>query len=334
MIKPLLRPSLSTTLVFFFFLILLFLGLFAEVFESQAPEVDLAQIYANPVPVKELQRLKSLRLTNKQGDFLFENMHPEGHIVGPWQMVEPQPLRVKAAVIERIVDALSALRVRNFHRLEPINLTSYSLDNPTLTLRFNTWKNKSYVVKMGLINPIDNSAYLTLSSQDQIYQIDPLEMALESYDLAQLVESKILALNPDSLASLELYEEGNQVLKLLKKDEQWLDGAGVALTESKVKKFFERLEDMKSASILDDLNNSQKEFLGKVMAQAPYTLKIISGQGVRNYFFSELKGSIENTGLPKEAQGLYLMTSEDRDSFVLLDREQIRLFQTRSKDLK
>lgn len=332
--KTLIRPSLSTSLVFFFFLILLFLGLFAEVFESQTPEVDLAQIYANPVPVGELQRLKSLRLTNKQGDFLFENTHSEGHISGPWQMVEPQPLRVKTGVIERIVETLNVLRVRNFHRHEPINITSFSLDNPTLTLRFNTWKNKSYVIKVGLINPIDNSAYLTLSSQDQIYQIDPLEMALESYDIAQLVESKILALNIDTLASLELYDENALLLKLLKKDGGWVDQTGMVLTEEKVKRFFAKLEDMKSSSILDDLTTVQKEFLNKVMASSSYTMKIISNQGVRNYQFGEVKGNVEAAGLPKEAQGSFVMTSEDRDSFVILGSEQLRIFQTRAKDLK
>lgn len=332
--KILIRPSLSTSLVFFFFLILLFLGLFAEVFESQAPEVDLAQIYANPVPVDELQRLKSLRLTNKQGDFLFENTHAEGHISGPWQMVEPQPLRVKSGVIERIVESLNVLRVRNFHRYEPINITNFSLDNPTLTLRFNTWKNKSYVIKVGLINPIDNSAYLTLSSQDQIYQIDPLEMALESYDLPQLVESKILALNVDTLASLELYDQSALLLKLLKKDGAWVDQNGIALTEEKVKRFFARLEEMKSASILDDLTTTQKEFLNKVMASSSYTLKIISNQGVRNYQFGEIRGNVETSDLPKETMGSFVMTSEDRDSFLILDRGQLGIFQTRGKDLK
>src|SRR6476620_4054268 len=109
-----LRPSLSTILVAFFFLMLLFLGLFAEVFESQTPEVDIAQIYANPVPVNDLQHLKSLKLTNKHGTFLFENTAEDGNLAGPWQMLEPQALRLKNDVISKIIDALNVIRVRNF----------------------------------------------------------------------------------------------------------------------------------------------------------------------------------------------------------------------------
>ncbi|WP_408096313.1 DUF4340 domain-containing protein [Peredibacter sp. HCB2-198] len=330
--KALLRPSLSTFLVAFFFLILLFLGLFAEVFESQTPEVDIAQIYANPVPVNELQHLKTLKLTNKHGSFLFENTDPQGNLAGPWQMLEPQALRVKGDVVAKIIDALNVIRVRNFHRLEPINITSFSLDNPTLTLLFTNTRDKSFEIKMGLINPIDNSAYLSLSSQDQIYQIDPIEMTLESYDLAQLVESKVLAVNLDSLASLEIYGENTLDLKLLKKDDQWVDQSGTVLSEAKVKRFFERLEDMKSFSILDKLNTDQQVFMEKVMATPEYSLKLISASGVRTYVIAPIKGQIPGMNVVKS--DTYALSTDERQSFVLIDKDQLRMLSTKSSELK
>lgn len=330
--KSYIRPSLSTSLVVFFFFILLFLGLFAEVFESQVPEVDLAQIYANPVPMDELQKLKTLKITNKQGSFLLENTHPEGQLIGPWQMLEPQALKVKGDVPQKIIEALNVIRVRNFHRLEPINVTSYSLDNPTLSMTFGTVKNKTYEIKIGLINPIDNSAYMGLSSQDQIYQIDPMEMALESYDLSQLVESKVLALNLDSLASLEIYGQNKLNLKLLRKETQWLDQNGTVLSDVKVKKFFDKLEEMKSSSILDNLTTEQKEHMYKVMGNPSYTLKLISNQAVRNYLVAELSGSIP--GMTISTSGLYALSSEEKQSFVLINRDQLRILDTKITELK
>jgi hypothetical protein len=330
--KAYLRPSLSTSLVAFFFFILLFLGLFAEVFESQTPEVDLAQIYANPVPIAEFQRLKSLRFQNKQGSFFMENTHPEGKLEGPWQMIEPQALRVKSEFISKIIEALNVIRVRNFHRHEPINIRSFSLDNPTLSMTFTTARDKAYEVKMGLINPIDNSAYMSLSSQDQIYQIDPLEMALESYDLAQLVESKVLALNLESLASLEIYGQNKLNLKLLKKENQWLDQNGDTLSEGKVLRFFEDLKGMKSFSILENLTPEQMDFMVKTMASPNYTLKLISNQGVRNYLISEIKGELPGLNIP--GRNIYALSSEERKSFVLLEKDQLRLFNTKLFELK
>lgn len=330
--KAILRPSLSTVLVAFFFLILLFLGLFAEVFESQTPEVDIAQIYANPVPVNELQHLKSLKLTNKHGTFIFENTHSSGNLSGPWQMLEPQALRLKNDVVTKIIDALNVIRVRNFHRLEPINITSFSLDNPTLTLLFTNSKNKNFEIKMGLINPIDNSAYLSLSSQDQIYQIDPIEMALESYDLAQLVESKVLAVNIDSLQAFEIYGEEGLRLKLLRKEGAWVDQNGLMMTDVKVRKFFERLEEIKSFSILDKLTTEQQVFMEQTMATPTVSLKLISGQGVRTYVLGPVKGQIPGMSVVKA--GTFALSTDEKQSFILIDKDELKILSTKASDLK
>jgi hypothetical protein len=329
--KALLKPTLSTSLVVFFGCILLILGLFAEVFEGQGPEVDLAQIYANPVPVDELVHLKSLRLTNKHGTFLFENTHPEGNLAGPWQMLEPQNLKVKGDVINKIVEALNIIRVRNFHPLEPINVSSFSLDNPTLGLLFTSTRGKVFEIKMGLINPIDNSAYLSLSSQNQIYQIDPIELALESYDLSQLSESKIFALNPAALASVEIYGQKGLELKLTRKENDWFDQNGLLLSGSKVTDLFNRIEDSKSLASLDNLNTLQREQLERVMAAPLFGLKLISSQGIRSYFISESKQPIPGLVIPADS---LILSSDEKQSFILISKEMVKIFGIKSKELK
>jgi len=331
--KNIFRPSLSSILISFLFIVIVAMGLFSEVFISEVPEINLAQIYANPIQHQELKYLKKIELTNKNGDFIFENTHPKGDIVGPWQMLAPQSLKAKDEIIRKIVDALKGIRVRNFHSNEPINVSSFSLDNPTLNLKIHT-KNKKLEMKMGLINPIDNSAYMSLSHQDQIFQIDPLEISLESYDLSQLVESKVLALNFDSLASMELYEKNNLLIKFLKKENNWMDQNGVVLATNKVKEFIDRLESIRSQSILDNLSNEQKEFLNKIVSTSVYTLKIISTVGVRNYFFGHLKEATDLPDLPKEIRGSFVMSSEDKDSFVIINNEELNFLNTQLKNFK
>lgn len=247
-------------------------------------------------------------------------------------MIEPQALRLKNDVVSKIVDALNVVRVRNFYRLEPINITSFSLDNPTLTLLFTNSRDKNFEIKMGLINPIDNSAYLSLSSQDQIYQIDPIEMALESYDLAQLVESKVLAVNKDSLQSLEIYGSEGLKLKLIKKESQWHDQNGELLSDQKVNKLFERFEQIKSYSILDKLNTDQQTFMEKVMATPEYSLKLISSAGVRTYVMAPLSGQIPGMNVVKS--GTYALSTEEKQSFVLIDKDEIKMLGTKPSELK
>jgi hypothetical protein len=330
--KALLRPTLSTTLVISFTLILIFLGLFAEVFESETPEVDLAQIYANPIPVNELQHLKVFKMTNKQGTFVLENTHPNYNLEGPWQMTEPQSLKVKGNVIPKILESLNVVRVRNFHRLEPINITSFSLDNPNLTLQFTNEKNKNIEIKLGLINPIDNSAYLSLNSQNQIFQIDPLEMALETYDISQLVESRVLALNAESLLALEIYPSSGQETKLLKKDQTWFDQNGNELNQQKVIKFFERLEDLKSFSILTSLTSEQQKVIETSLATPDFTMKLITAQGVRSYFITEIKNGLPGISVGKNQ--FLALTTDDKKSFVLLESDQLKIFALKTSELK
>lgn len=330
--KSLIKTSLSSILVVFFFLILLFLSLFAEVFESQTPQVDLAQIYSNPIPVNDIAKLKSLVLTNKNGEFKFENMNDQGDLYGPWQMTSPQSLKAKSDVITKIVNTLKVVRVRNFHRLEPINITSFSLDNPTMTLKFINTKDRQLEIKMGLINPIDNSAYLSLSTQNQIYQIDPLEITLESYDIAQLVESKVLALNSESLVSLEIYGKNGLDLKILRKENLWFDQNGQKLSDSKVEKFISRIEDIKGQSILNNLNPEQKEFMQKTQNSPTYLLKIITSQGVRSYVVGDIQGNIP--GITQNNNNLFALSSEDKESFVLIEKDQLRILNTKSNELK
>jgi hypothetical protein len=247
-------------------------------------------------------------------------------------MIEPQALRLKNDVVSKIVDALNVIRVRNFYRLEPINITSFSLDNPTLTLLFTNARNKNFEIKMGLINPIDNSAYLSLSSQDQIYQIDPIEMALESYDLVRLVESKVLAVNSDSLQSLEIFGAEGLKLKLIKKEAQWLDQNGVILSDQKVIKLFEKLEEIKSYSILDKLNSDQQIFMEKIMATPEYGLKLISSSGVRTYLLAPLDGQIPGMNVVKS--GTYALSTDEKQSFVLIDKDDIMMLATKPVELR
>ena len=331
--KAIPRPALSSILVTFFFLVLLFLGLFAEVFESRSTQLDLAQVYANPIPVNELQHLRSIKLTNKSGEFVLENTHPEGNLEGPWQMASPEPMKVKASVVPRILEALNLVKVRNFHALEPINITSFSLDNPTVTLLFTNFKNEPFEVNIGLINPIDNSAYLSLSTQNQIFQIEPIKLALESFDLVKLVDSKVLALGVDSLTSLEILKDEKLQTKVVKKDAQWLDGAGASLSGEKVRALFERLENIKSSHILEAATPEQQAFMERVLVKPTYRLKLVSTLGVRNYLLSEVTEPVPGLSLSLE-DAAWALSSEDKKSYVLLGRGQIRNFETTTAQLK
>lgn len=329
--KSLLKPSLSTGLVGLFFFILVILALFAEVFVSRTPEIDLAQIYANPVPVSEFQRLKKISFTNKYGSFEMVNTNAEESLQGPWQLVSPQTQRVKPDLVSKIVENLNILRIRSIHRYEPINVTSFSLDNPNFTLFLTTSKSKDYEIKLGLINPIDNSAYLSLSSQNQIYQIEPLEMALETYDLSQIVESRVLALDFSKLKSVEMLEGTQSRFLISVGRESWVDGEEV-LSESKVADFLSKIEDMKSSSLLENLSAEQVQNFQTQIQSSATVLKIAYNDEVKTYYFSEIRKSLPGLGAQFISQ--YLFSSDELKHFSVIKKDQTKFLQTTTKQLK
>lgn len=329
--KSLLKPSLSTGLVTLFFFILVILALFAEVFVSRTPEIDLAQIYANPVPVSEFARLKKLVFSNKYGTFEMVNTNAEDTLEGPWQLTSPQTQRVKSELVSKIVENLNILRIRSIHRYEPINVTSFSLDNPNFTLLLTTSKSKDYEIKLGLINPIDNSAYLSLSSQNQIYQIEPLEMALETYDLSQIIEARVLALDFSKLKSIEIFEGGQSRLLMNVGSDSWVDGEG-PLSETKVADFLSKIEEMKSSSLLENLSAEQIQSFQNMINASSIALKIAYNDMVNTYYFTEIKKSLP--GLGPQFNGQYLFSSDDLKQFSVIKKDQAKFLQTTSKQLK
>lgn len=331
--KKILNAPISTLLVGLFGLLLLVLALFAEVFESRTPEIDLAQIYANPIPIVELQRLQKVNLTNKYGSFEMINSHPEGELAGPWQLVSPQTQRVKNDIISKIMENLNILRVRSIHRYEPINITSFSLDNPNLSLLLTTSKNKDYEIKLGLINPIDNSAYLSISSQDQIYQIDPLEMALETYDLSTIIEARILAINWSEVKEIEILEDKNSKLFIKQYEETWRDSLQQEeLSKDKVQAFLGQLDEMKSSSILENLTTEQVEHFQDLLNAQSWEIKIVSQDKVQNFFVTEIKRNLP--GMGQQFKGQFLFSNSEFNSFSVVKKDQLRFLQTTLRNLK
>lgn len=330
--KKLSNPSISTGLVVLFSFLLIVLALFAEVFESRTPEIDLAQIYANPIPVAELQRLHKVTINNKYGNFEMVNSNTNGELSGPWQLISPQTQRIKADIISKIVENLNILRVRSIHRYEPINITSFSLDNPNLSLLLSTSKNKDYEIKLGLINPIDNSAYLSISSQDQIYQIDPLEIPLETYDLSQIVEARIFALNRNTIQSVEILENDISKLLILNQEGIWTDAQQVRLAGNKLEDFLNQIEDMKSSSILENISADQVKSFQDLFSKGAWKLKFTFNDKIHTYHLTEVKKSLPGIGL--QFSGQYLFTTDEMKSFSIVKKDQLKFLQTTTRNLK
>ena len=319
--KNFFQKNFSTFLVSFFFILCIFLALFAEVFQSRNSEIDLAALYATPIQWRQFNELREVKLSNKNGEFILENMNPLGLLEGPWQLTSPQALKVKSAVVEKMMSALRQVQIRQLFSLDAINLNSFSLDAPTATVTLNAISGRSLELKLGLINPIDNSSYMTFSGATQIYQIDPLSISLESYDLAQMAESQILALNIEAIQSFELVKENVSVFRWQKNAEKWLTQLGDEITPEKIQKYFDKWENVKSSLVIEVGTPEQKLVLDRLLAAPQYLLRVQTLGGLRTYTISPYSEPIPGVNLG--VNQFYILSTDEKKSFSFVEKAQL-----------
>ncbi len=319
--KHFLKKNYGTFLVGFFFILCIFLALFAEVFQSRNSEMDLAALYATPIQWRQFNEIREFKINNKNGEFVLENMNPEGLFEGPWQLTSPQVLKVKSAVVEKIMGALKQIQIRQVFSLDGINLSSFSLDSPTATVNIRANSGRAVELKFGLINPIDNSSYMTFTDATQIYQIDPLSISLESYDLAQMAESQILALNTDSIQSFELVKENVSSFRWQKNADKWLTQTGQEIPAQKIQKYFDRWEEVKSSLVIENGNAEQKIILDRLLVNPQYVIRVQTLNGLRTYTLSLFSEPISGVNLATKQ--FYILSNDEKKSFSFVDKSQL-----------
>ncbi len=329
--KNFFQKNLSTFLVSFFFILCVFLALFAEVFQSRNSEMDLAALYASPIQWRQYNELRQIKLTNKNGEFILENMNPVGLLEGPWQLTSPQVLKVKSPVVDKVMNALRQIQIRQLFSIDAINLNSFSLDAPTATVNLTSLAGKNIEIKLGLINPIDNSSYMTFSGASQIYQIDPLSISLESYDLAQMAESQVLALNIDSIQSFELVKENVSSFRWIRNSDTWLDQNNLTLDPEKMKKYFERWENVKSSLVLEMSTPEQREVIDRLLTNPQYLLRVQTMSGLRTYTLSLYSETIPSVNLA--VKQYFILSTDERKSFSFIEKAQLNFLENKKGPL-
>lgn len=219
------------------------------------------------------------------------------------------------------MSALRQMQIRQLFSLDAINLNSFSLDAPTATVTLNAISGRNLELKLGLINPIDNSSYMTFSGAAQIYQIDPLSISLESYDLAQMAESQILALNIEAIQSFELVKENVSVFRWQKNTDKWLTQLGVEITPEKIQKYFEKWENVKSSLVIEAGTPEQKLVLDRLLAAPQYLLRVQTLGGLRTYTISPYLESIPGVNLG--VNQFYILSTDEKKSFSFVEKAQL-----------
>ncbi len=304
-------------------------GFFAEVFQAPPVAQDPVQLVRNPLPLEKLSTLRGLEFTNKAGTFRFENTDPDGAMEGPWRMTEPTALKARRDFFVKVGQALADIQVRHVHRTDPINLQSFFLHKPLFTLRLIPVVGAPVEIAFGLVNPIDNTTYFTLTDGPWIYQSQVFGLPLENVTAEELLDSRALAFNPDQVLSLEITPGG---VRLTKNDGRWQDSRGAALENRKVEEFLLKLQTLKGHTVLDKLTQDQQAAVRRLMETPQITLRLGLSQGLETYHFS---APLDRVGdLKLERAGSVLLMREGAMNPVAMGREQLGVLSKKESELR
>lgn len=328
-----LRKSIFSTWAIFIFTIVLGVG--ATISELyQAPKTALPELHKLTLlfSENELMNINRLNLTNRLGTFEVKKENSR------WVITSPRQLPAKGSSIKDIIKSLTDIKIKKMFLTDPINVSNFSLNHPQMTLEIFNSDNKKNTLTLGLVNPIDNSAYVMVSEKDTIYNVDNQLTNLETLNFSNIINPKIFTLSSNDVKKITLFR-GKQKrnikrLHLIKDDSgNWANKKGKQLISEKVNSYLNKLTSLKGLMILDERTEEMEKIINKYISSPIYTIKIVKLDGSEvDYKISSLIKHLPNVKIEKRQS--FIMTSSDRKHPYLIARDAIKLFEITERRLK
>ncbi|MGK0367113.1 MAG: hypothetical protein ACI9QD_000247 [Thermoproteota archaeon] len=267
------KSRISTWLLGAFSLILLLTAFYTELFQRRKEELQFTHINHNPFSETFLKTAKSIELKNKLGNYKIERIMPFEQ--NKWQLKVPKDLQAEKRTVNKILNSLYKINLKNVYDKDKINIQNYSLDNPLVSLSIRS-EIRTINMKVGLVNPINNSAYISFSHIDKIFQVDRFKFSMESIVLTDLIDAHVLDINNEDIQKIEIFSGNSNraFFKIYKVGSDWFDSKNRQLDLEKVVQYTSTLKALKSSLILDRQTKKTKKYLNRMFKYPAYKLII------------------------------------------------------------
>lgn len=325
------RAAFSNWITFFFFGAIIISALFSEIF--QAPENKDTEISSLRLVFNQgdLDGVNQVVLRNSLGKFHLEEAKPN-----QWNIISPRNLPANKRIVSNMIETLKKLQIRKIYEKDKIYLSNFSLNNPLFSIDLIFKDGKETTVDFGLINPLDNSTYISLSKQDAIYHIDGFSSNFTSLDLTSFVDNRVFNFDTNQITSLKFFQ-GKSVtrpsLSFERKDDQWLSTSGKTLDDQKIADFLNGLQSIRSNIILDEISEALNEKINQHMEKPYYRLffNLKNGEEIK----VEMSGAIPNLpDLKLEKWQNIIVKSSNVISPIILNKSNLKSIYVRENKLK
>lgn len=319
---------ISSWLLGIFSLALFVLVGFSELFQSESKKNKSLDILNNPIRADILANLKTIRLKNRLGSYTLT------HNDDGWILKEPRLMPANKTTVNNILDSLKNVNIHTVHEYEPINISNFSLDNPIMAIDLYSELDEQFQVNIGLINPINNTSYMTVSEQKTIFQTDILMNNLQSMELADFIDSHIFSSDIREIEKFEIFQRGNSTSRnlLSKSSGTWKSKKYNSITDSSVDSKLNKILKVRTHMIIDRQDTKIQNLIQNYMDNPLYTIKISAKDKEIVYKVSSLIGAISEFKLEKRQY--FLMNASDRKYTYVIHKDFLNEFFIRYSDLK
>lgn len=323
------RNLISTWFSLIFILLLASYLAFIEIFHESNKQASIITLLKTPIRSDIIDNVIAMRFKNRIGSYTIKKQDDS------WILQEPRVIPAQKRTVNLILRSLRSIKVHTIHEYEPINFQSFSLDNPIINIDLITKLDETIKVTVGLINPINETSYITVSGKKQIFQTNLFEGQLERLELSDFIDGKVFSMDPKDIKRFSLYSGNNKSpLHVLEfKNNNWISSKYNTISNQSTEKKINKILNVNTHMILDEIDDELRQFLDNYTQNPRYRINVLLNNGESvNYNLSNLIREIKSLKIPKRQ--FFVMTASDRPYPYIISKKFLEEFIIRYSDLR
>lgn len=312
--------KLSNILTILFIVVVSFLFIATEIFRAR-PIIQISgDSFSDSIGAQFLSRVKKIQITNRLGTFELYKVTRDS-----WSIMEPRTIPSDRAVVLNLLKSIGNLKIISTLKNDQLNRSNFSLDDPLSTIQLKTDLDEETSLTLGMINPIDNTAYIQISKNNLIYQVEAPELRFEGLEFSQFIDSKIFQESLESILSFEIYRGQSSLYERLTLNQGvWTSLKSKNISAIKVENFLEKILKIQAYMIIDKKSESLSQIIENYLKNPSYTIKVKTEEREIIYRVSGLVSTLPD--LKIEKKNYFLMDSNERDFPYLIHKDNLDLF--------
>lgn len=219
-----------------------------------------------------------------------------------------------------------------------INFSNYSLDKPLTEIKLMLSNKKEFVIKFGLINPINNSTYIYISKKDAIYHTKNVQLGIEGLNLNDFIDSRVFTKIPQNLITeIKIYKgtskQSHPSLFIKKENNEWKNKYNTKLSQKKVNEYLNQFFSFSSFYILDELNENLNKKINYYLKRSIFTV-IIKDSNEKTYSYEVSNPINKLPGVSLEKWQNFIVKPKNDDFPRIVNRKFLNLFTKKTRHLK